>query len=239
MRPFARDDAALGSGPLPAAGKAYARDLAEVKRWVVTVSPPRSRSTADQTRSRCSGKEPPAPWNRIARPARIGPPLDAWGRPGCTGSSTWPWQTATSVLWDQVRDPFWRPVTAIQVADHDGNKATTVDPTWTPLVTTPPIPDHDSAHAVQGGAAAAVFRSFFGTDRMSFDQCSNTLPGGRCGDPDEVRRQFSSFSQAAQENASSRVYIGFHFRHATEVGLAHGDRIGRQTARNTLALVRR
>jgi hypothetical protein len=32
---------------------------------------------------------------------------------------------------------FWRPVTAINLADTDGNPATAADPTWTPLVVTP------------------------------------------------------------------------------------------------------
>jgi hypothetical protein len=46
---------------------------------------------------------------------------------------------------------FWRPVTAIRLAEIDGNPATIADPTWTPLVETPPIPDYDSGHAVEGG----------------------------------------------------------------------------------------
>ena len=43
---------------------------------------------------------------------------------------------------------YWRPVTAIQTAATDGNPNTSADPTWTPLVPTPPIPDYDSAHSV-------------------------------------------------------------------------------------------
>ena len=35
---------------------------------------------------------------------------------------------------------FWRPVTGIQLAATDANPATTADPTWTPLLPTPPIP---------------------------------------------------------------------------------------------------
>ncbi len=39
-------------------------------------------------------------------------------------------------------------------------------------------------------------------------------------------RHFPSFSQAAAENAVSRIYIGFHFRHAAEAGTNHGGKIG-------------
>jgi hypothetical protein len=122
---------------------------------------------------------------------------------------------------------YWRPVTAIQTADTDGNPDTDVDPTWTPLVTTPPVPDHDSAHSVEGGAAAQVFQRFFGTDLISFETCSLTLPAGStCNDASSVTRSFTSFSQAAEENALSRILVGFHFRNAVEQGVEYGRLIG-------------
>jgi hypothetical protein len=40
-----------------------------------------------------------------------------------------------------------------------------------------------------------------------------------------VLRSFTRFSEAADENAQSRILVGFHFRFATEVGLRHLDRI--------------
>ena len=122
---------------------------------------------------------------------------------------------------------YWRPVTAIRLAGTDGNPLTAPDATWTPLQETPPIPDYDSGHAVQGGAGAAVLRRFFGTDRVSFRSCSTTLAAGsRCGDASPVLREYASFSQAAAENGRSRILIGFHFREAVEVGIAHGTLIG-------------
>jgi len=36
---------------------------------------------------------------------------------------------------------FWRPVTAIRLADTDNNAATDADPAWTPLLTTPVHPE--------------------------------------------------------------------------------------------------
>jgi hypothetical protein len=42
----------------------------------------------------------------------------------------------------------------------------------------------------------------------------------------EVRREFSSFSQAAAENGRSRVLCGYHFQDAVNKGLRHGRRIG-------------
>ena len=122
---------------------------------------------------------------------------------------------------------YWRPVTAIRQAGTDGNPNTSADPTWTPLVPTPPIPDHDSAHSVEGGAAAEVLRRFFGTDRIAFRTCSLTLAAGStCTDPAPVTRRYDSFSEAADENGLSRILVGFHFRNAVEDGIEHGRRIG-------------
>ena len=95
---------------------------------------------------------------------------------------------------------FWRPVTAIRLAAIDGNPATTADPTWTTHwePRAPPIPDYDSGHATEGGAAAQVLKRFFHTDKMSFSVCSFTLPAGqRCSDASPTLRHFTSFSQAS------------------------------------------
>ena len=128
----------------------------------------------------------------------------------------------------KYENPFWRPVTAIREAATDGNPATTADPDWTPLDTTPPIPDHDSAHAVQGAAAATVMARVFGTDRVGFRTCSLTLPDGQqCDDASPTLRSYRGFWQAARENANSRVWVGYHFRHASEVGLDHGRTVAR------------
>ncbi|MGZ4415908.1 MAG: vanadium-dependent haloperoxidase, partial [Gaiellaceae bacterium] len=47
---------------------------------------------------------------------------------------------------------FWRPVTAIRNADKDGNSATTANPTWTPLLTTPNHPEYPAAHGCLSSA---------------------------------------------------------------------------------------
>ena len=36
----------------------------------------------------------------------------------------------------------WRPITAITLADTDGNPATTVDASWAPLFATPAHPEY-------------------------------------------------------------------------------------------------
>lgn len=114
---------------------------------------------------------------------------------------------------------FWRPVTAIQLGDNDGNPNTVGDPNWQVLMfPTPPIADHPSAHATAGGAASELLKDFFGKDDFSFSYESTTLPGHP--------RSFTSLSQAARENSLSRIYIGYHFRKACMDGEALGKSIG-------------
>jgi hypothetical protein len=57
----------------------------------------------------------------------------------------------------------WRPITAIQNADVDGNPGTTIDPGWTPVLTTPAFQEYPSGHSVST-AASTVLASFFGND---------------------------------------------------------------------------
>ena len=51
---------------------------------------------------------------------------------------------------------FWRPITAIRLADTDGNPATTADPAWTPLANTPADPSYPGAHSVLSATAARI-----------------------------------------------------------------------------------
>ncbi|HZW30430.1 MAG TPA: vanadium-dependent haloperoxidase [Isosphaeraceae bacterium] len=122
---------------------------------------------------------------------------------------------------------FWRPITAIQLANTDGNPATIADPTWTPLGSpgasgqpsfTPPFPSYVSGHATFGGAVFTILADFYGTDQIHFTIGSDMLPG--------VTRSFDSFSAAALENAWSRVWLGVHYSFDSTEGLSLGDSLG-------------
>jgi hypothetical protein len=129
------------------------------------------------------------------------------------------------MCWDsKFSENFWRPVTAIRAADTDGNPATTADPTWTPLIATPPFPTYISGHSSFSGAAATALKSFFGSDNLNF-----TLPSENPAVPD---RSFTSFSQAAAESAVSRLYGGIHFRFDNEDGLMAGGQVAQYVVAN-------
>ncbi len=215
--------------PYSVTSASYTKDYKEVKRLGGDDITTPSKRTADQTEIALFWVESsPLQWNRIARTVSVDVGLDSWENARLFGllnmalADGYIGSFETKYLYN-----FWRPVTAIQNADTDGNPNTRVDPTWTPLVPTPPIPDWDSAHSVEGGVAAQVMRRFFGTDDISFETCSLTMPAGStCDDVYSGTRSFTSFSQAARENARSRIFVGFHFRSATKEGVKHGRRIG-------------
>ena len=70
----------------------------------------------------------------------------------------------------------WRPVTAIQDAGADGNPATTADPNWQPLLTTPNFPEYAEGHGAFSGAAATVLASVFGDNTAGI--CSTRVDSG-------------------------------------------------------------
>jgi hypothetical protein len=110
----------------------------------------------------------------------------------------------------------WRPVTAIQLGDTDGNPLTVADPDWMPLLVTPPHPDYTSGHTCFSGASMAALRYFFGKDTISFSAYS--ADSG-------TTRSFSSFSQALNEVISARVWGGIHTRGADLAGAGIGRQV--------------
>jgi hypothetical protein len=207
----------------------YVSDFNEVKDLGGDGLTTPSLRTPDQTQIALFWIESsPLQWNRIARTVSAGRNLDLWENARLFGLLNMAMADGyISSFNAKYRYNYWRPITAIQAADTDGNPDTVADPTWTSLVPAPPIPDHDSAHSVEGGAAAQVLEDFFGTDSISFSACSLTLPAGsNCTDATPVFRNYSRFSEAADENGLSRILVGFHFRNAVEEGIRHGRRIG-------------
>jgi hypothetical protein len=117
---------------------------------------------------------------------------------------------------------FWRPITAIHEAATDDNNFTAADPAWEPLMLTPPMPDYISTHASLGAAASVVLIWFFHGDEHTFTLTS-TMAGPI---PGLHPRTFHRISDAAQENAMSRLFAGIHFRFACIAGLTQGRDVG-------------
>jgi hypothetical protein len=145
---------------------------------------------------------------------------------------------------------FWRPVAAIRESDPgtgptglgDGNPNTHGDVNWTPLGSpcdngctmgsnfTPPFPAYTSGHATFGAAMFRVLADFYGRDNIAFSWTSDEFNGKTRDQFGNVRpvvtRSYTSFSQAAFENAQSRIYLGIHWTFDRDQGLRQGKEIG-------------
>ncbi len=112
--------------------------------------------------------------------------------------------------WDEkYRSNLIRPETLIN--DH-------IDENWEPVLQTPPFPEYTSGHSVVSGAAAVALTSIYG-DSFAFDDDTEVQYGLPV-------RSFTSFKQAADEAAISRMYGGIHYRAAVEVGVKQGRQLG-------------
>jgi hypothetical protein len=221
--------------------KKYAADLNEVKALGGDGVTTPSDRTPDQTEIALFWVEnSPFKWNRVARTISLDRGLNLWENARLFGLLNMALADGYVAMMDSKnRYNYWRPITAIRAADTDGNPGTTADPTWTPLVQTPPNQDYVSGHAIEGGAAAEVLRGFFGTDWIGFEDCSLTLPAGStCDDAVPQQRVYTSLSEAAAENAYSRILVGFHFRKSIEAGVKYGTKIGRRAVNRYMRLAR-
>ena len=189
--------------------------------------------TAEQTEIALFWKEnSPTGWNRIARTVADRRNLDAWDAARLLAvMAVGEFDAYTASLESKYFYNFWRPVSAVALAGTDNNPATTPAAGWEVLAfPTPPVPDYPSAHSTAGGAGAAIIEALV-PGKIAFSTTSGSLPG--------VTRTFASVAQAARENADSRVFIGYHFRHATDVGVAQGRRVGEYVASHALLPVGR
>jgi hypothetical protein len=80
---------------------------------------------------------------------------------------------------------------------------------------------------MSGNAAATVLAHVLG-NYTSFTMPSTTA------NPQSTPRSFFSFSQAADENANSRVMAGIHFRFSADAGQKLGNQIGKWVIENHL-----
>jgi hypothetical protein len=161
--------------------------------------------------------------------------------------------------WDGKYDfNYWRPVAAIRENDPgtgptgegSGNPFLVGqgDPNWSPLGApadngsgtnfTPPFPSYASGHATFGGALFAMMGDFYGRDDIHFTIGSDEFNGITTDQNGNVRpvvtRSFDSFSQAAEENGQSRIYLGIHWHFDKVQGIRCGDRIADNIFKHTL-----
>jgi len=131
--------------------------------------------------------------------------------------------------WDSKRHfVFWRPVTAIQEGDNDGNPKTEGDVNWHPFINTPNYPDYTSGANNLTGAMAKTLKLFFHTNSFTFEVKSNN--------PLAVppTRTYTHFSDPTDDVVEARILQGIHFRTADVVGRKQGRSVAKWVFKNFL-----
>ncbi len=136
---------------------------------------------------------------------------------------------AVMTSWDSKRFyNLWRPVTAINEGEMDGNPKTIGDPAWLPFTNTPPYPDYTSgANNVTAGMMQAA-ALFFGTNNMSIEITT--------GNPNAIKktRTYSSFSAVMAEMVKVRILHGIHFRFADTAARTQGQQVAEYVVNHAL-----
>lgn len=203
------------TGPPALTSAQYAADVNEVKLVGEAGSLARS---ADQTvAARFWGGTAAAFWNRAAASASRARHLSLSDNAQLFALLNVAIADALISCWDaKYHFEFWRPITAIRLADTDGNPATIVQPGWTPLLTTPNYPEYDSGHQSNDGTAQYILTAYFGND-MPVEGFSEGFPG--------VTRSYPNFKAAADEASMARIWAGIHFRTAMQDTRVRAERI--------------
>jgi hypothetical protein len=142
--------------------------------------------------------------------------------------------------WDsKYYHDLWRPIIGIRQADDVFNCELVNVADWSPLGAplsnsigpnfTPPFPAYPSGHATFGGAVFRTLRHFYGTDDVAFrlksDELKDTTTDNQGNPRPNVTRRYESFTQAARENARSRIYLGVHWQFDADAGIDQGTKI--------------
>ena len=213
----------LPGAPPALTSAAYAQALNEVKSLGQNSSTTR---TADQT---VIGKfwAPPIwnTWNVIAENAALAHHTNLERTARLFAVLNLSFADSAIAMYDaKYHFQLWRPITAIRLADADGNPATIADPNWTALANTAADPSYPGAHSTISAAGATVLGAVFG-NRDRIQVTSGALPG--------TVRTFNSYSDVATEAGLSRIFAGQHFRFDHVEGLELGHDVAQFVLRHS------
>ena len=218
------------NGPYPVNSPEYLNDYNEAKQKGARVGSTRTEQE-ERLAKFWSDIRKPMVWNNFVRNIIATKKLDAWKTARLFALiHTAMADGINATMEAKYHFYYWRPETAIRLGDNDGNSNTVGDDAWLPGVTalvnpnplmhvyTPGVPEYPCSFAIDGGAVATILQSFFGSDAISIDFTSATLPG--------ITLHYTSIEQAARDNSLSKIYAGWYFRKA----VLDGEEQGRQIA---------
>jgi hypothetical protein len=204
-------------GPPPLSSRRWAREYEEVRTFGAKTD---SARTQEQTATALfweplAGTVWPATIRRLAREQGLDLPTSARFQAAAFAA----FADGLIACWDaKFAFNFWRPVTAIQHGQTDGNDLTVPDTDWEPLATTPNFPEYPSGHACATAAVTHTIEDFFPHDVL--------IPARNIVNNEE--RFYRKASNAVDEVIEARMLLGLHFRSADEDGADIGRKVARQ-----------
>ena len=124
--------------------------------------------------------------------------------------------------WDaKLHYAWWRPITAIQLANTDGNPNTTRDADWEPLIANPPYPDYTSG---LNSVTAATGRALAGLLGLGGGEIDLFITSAAAGET----RHYTNKRDLIHDAVDSRVWSGLHFRTADRVAAETGKLVARR-----------
>lgn len=214
-----RADQFQPAGPPPLDSAAYARDFNDSKARGGSVSTLRSAAALEAARFHT---EPPGPFltrnlgrfagstTDVAEAARLMALIYVVHA-----------DAITACFHAKYVFEAWRPLTAILLADADGNAATSSDATWTPVLPTPNHPEYPAAHACTAGGLGETLRLVYGTRQVTYSFDSRATG---------TTRTYTSTDALSEESEAARVDGGMHFRFSTVDGVLLGTQVARWVA---------
>jgi hypothetical protein len=100
---------------------------------------------------------------------------------------------------------FWRPHSAIPLADTDGNDATVATPAWAALGPVPPHPEYPTAHTCVASAVAETLASYFDTRRLQMTWLRLFSPTSIPGQSLFISQSLYSSSPGRSANSSKAL----------------------------------
>jgi hypothetical protein len=205
-------------GPNPLTSDEYAAQLDEVRRLGVSVG---SSRTPQQTEiARFWTDNTAAQINRAVRGWSDERNLSTIESARLLAMTTMTGADSMITCWNnKFHYLAWRPVTAIRLADTDGNPATVADPTWQPLSVTANHPEYTSGHACLTGATTQALATFAGTSRVDL-----TITSDIAG---TTPRFYATTDDLRTEVENARIYGGDHVRKGGTDGTKVGDHVAK------------
>jgi hypothetical protein len=222
VRPFTLETASqFRAPPRPALGSAqYAADFNETKDYGSATSI--LRTPTETAVARFWNANVPSQQNQLYRDVAIQHNMDLVDAVHLMAMGSLTAADAGIACFDSKYNALaWRPYSAIRNADLDGNPATTADPAWTPLLSTPNHPEYPAAHGCVTSAVADVLATAFGT------QTINATIWGATGGATTLTttEHFDTAQQLKDEVVNARVWAGLHWRSSVIAGENLGDSV--------------